>query len=519
MRPIAIFLLGAAVSVAPAQRARAETPKTAAAQDSAAAEKEAADLMGAVDWQRFSAEPELARQTREKLEQLRASASTPSVVFGIDAIRHIALLVEGKNLESLHLAQELLAQEPDAAGIYATALWAAVYANEPTAAVALLEKAARHVNNAEGLAQLRPQLPSDLVWSIFQQLNEKKDKNGQARAAEALLILGGTDREAMPWLEGVRGIALDGRVDAGKLEQARKLARTLVDPRQVVRLAGARRYDPLFPGREDRQPTVEAAIAANDGFTASWLKNHPKEAKAILARGQHLRSVGKAEEALAVLLPGAIERTRSEPRDETAFWIVNEAAYALSGLGRHAEALALMEKLLELPLAENPSLVSMAINHGAILLSAGRFAEAVAWDNALEGKAKGFANDYGFMWIWSTAACAESLAGNSSAAAPWLAKLAASSDKNKAAHTRALLCANDLDAAEAMLVKRLDGDDAADLLVGLHDYQLDTVGNDADRTISERLRAVIERPRMKAAIEAMGHRLSLPLSKIYWGDT
>jgi hypothetical protein len=122
------------------------------------------------------------------------------------------------------------------------------------------------------------------------------------------------------------------------------------------------------------------------------------------------------------------------------------------------------------------------------------------------------------MWIWEGAACGSALAGDSAAAARWLEKVRAGSKDNEAAHTRALLCLDRLDEAEALLLKRLAGDDPEEVLRKVQDYRLGPGLTATQKLIDDRFRAVVARPAVQAAIAKVGRTLSLPLSKTYWGD-
>jgi hypothetical protein len=122
------------------------------------------------------------------------------------------------------------------------------------------------------------------------------------------------------------------------------------------------------------------------------------------------------------------------------------------------------------------------------------------------------------MWMWSTIACARAFEGDVPGATPWLERLAAGSKDNPAAHMRALLCVNDLDAAERLLLTRLEGDEAASTLRVLQDYQLGSHASALRRLLEERLETLRKRPAVQAAIARSGRILTLPLSKIYWGD-
>jgi len=217
-----------------------------------------------------------------------------------------------------------------------------------------------------------------------------------------------------------------------------------------------------------------------------------------------------------LLEPWTRDFGRVEEGGEKVFWLVNEAAFALNTLGRSDEAVALMEKLIALDIGKHPYLINMAINHGDLLIAAGRHADAARYSEALFATGKAGASPYGQMWMWANAACSHAHAGWPDQAAPWVDRLNAGSDDNPSAHLEALLCLGDLDSAEPLMLKRLDSDDADELLVDLQDYTLG--GRGIDPSLAARMASLRARPAVAAAIARRGRLLKLPLSRNYWTD-
>jgi tetratricopeptide (TPR) repeat protein len=254
-----------------------------------------------------------------------------------------------------------------------------------------------------------------------------------------------------------------------------------------------------------------------DRATRQRLEAAPNDPKRLRERGAALRALGRDGDAAALLMPFASDLKTVEAAGEDGFWVVNEAASALSAAGRHGEAIGTMDKLLALGIDKHPGLISMAINKGELLNAAGRYKEAAAYEAKLAANG-GTASAYGYMWMWSMAACGHALSGDTAGAAPWLAKLKEKSTDNEAAHMRALLCANDLDVAETLLIKRLGGDKHAEVLLTLQDYKAGAPLTHISKVLEPRFMALRERPAVRAAIGATGRILALPLSKTYFGD-
>ena len=198
---------------------------------------------------------------------------------------------------------------------------------------------------------------------------------------------------------------------------------------------------------------------------------------------------------------------------EHGMWVVMEGASALASLGRHEEALALMDRVALLPLADNPSLVSLRINHLGMLWEAGRNEEALRRADALDAQGDRFASDYGRAWIVAARICALGALGRSGETAPLVERLRGWDEINPAALSNAYLCLGDEAAAAALMVRRLGGSDPTTAIQALQEY---TLGGDArgpSGALQQRTAASRDRPEVRAAIERVGHRLSLPLSR------
>jgi tetratricopeptide (TPR) repeat protein len=197
-------------------------------------------------------------------------------------------------------------------------------------------------------------------------------------------------------------------------------------------------------------------------------------------------------------------------------WLINEAGYALVALGRGDEAVALMRRLLALPIADNGALIGPFINQAEILYSVGRYGEALDHARMLARDDAHYANDYGKMWISSGLVCALGALNRAAEAAPELERMRAQSDVNPAALTRAYLCVDDEAAAAALMVHRLQSDDPEAAVLALQTYSLSHVSA-RDAALFERLAALRDRPEVRAALDHVGHVLTLPLARTYWG--
>lgn len=472
-----------------------------------------------VDLDRLLSDAAYAREIIALVETLQPLAKDdPDTGVWLDGLRMFAQLGLGRPDEAWVLAQKRIAARPDEAQAYASAFVVAEIRGKPLDAVAMVEAASRRLVSQTGRREFRKVVADEIVRSVRFRLHEAKDEAALERLTEALLTLewpGPDQPERMDWQ---RVTAIDGRLKKGDVAGARSLAAEIETPAPLVRLLVARRYDALFAQGEDRIVLVRLAVARQDSGTVDRLAANPGDFGHLLDRAQFLRSVGREADALALIEPHVADMAAVERGGEKAFWLVDEAAYALLSVGRAAEAVALLEKLIALGPDKHPQLINMAINLSAVLNVSGRFREGATLAAKLAAEQTRYASRYGEMWMWSSAACGLALGGDTAGAVQWLRKLEAASADNEAAHMRALLCLDDLDAAERLLLRRFESDEVADVLVALQDYQLDGGDTATSRLLLERWNKVRARPAVQAAIARFGRVMALPLSRTYWGE-
>lgn len=477
--------------------------------------EQAAEAAAQIDTGRLLRDKPYAEQTLNQLEVLRKSEHySGEGRFGIDVLRMIALEGTGRSREAFALGRTLTKQKPGDPNLQFLSFSFGVFV-DPDSALDELEFADRTLVSEAARKEFRDGIDLDLVAALRQPFYARKDKEKLARSAQALLSFGWPDPDQAAMADSLRRDVVEAKLRRGDLATARTLAAALLAPDTVLPLLVTKRYDPLVEG--DRIARLERAVAAFDLETDRATRANPADLKLLLQRAQFLRSVGREADALALVLPVTKDMAAVGKNGEDAFWVVNEAAYALAALNRGDEAIALMKRLLALGFEQHPSLVSMAINTTQIMISAGRYREALDHALKLATEQEDLASPYGKMWMWGGVVCGSYLLGQPGAAAPWLAKLKAREDDNPAALSRAALCANDLDGAAALMVRRLEKD-AEQTLIAVQDYQAPPNPPAAVKLLQERWDRVLARPEVKAAIDKHGRILKLPLSRAYWGE-
>lgn len=382
--------------------------------------------------------------------------------------------------------------------------------------VNLLEAMARNVPAADR-GQLLALMPLTVVNMLEHSLRSEGRTADRRRLAEALIAMDWPDPLDRASADYFRRQLVDQRLEQRDLDSARQMAASVTSPSTLLSLLVHRKYDLAVAARGDASAAFTSALGAHDRATAAALAAQPQNHRFALSRAQHLRSVGREQDALAVLMPFTADLAATAAADPQGIWLVNEAAYALLALGRRSEAVSLMSRLVAMDMAANPELIGPSINHSVVLWRAGRFDEALAHAQRLDREAQQYANDYGRMWIASSVVCSLASLDRGAEAAPWLRRMQAQADSNAAALTRAYLCLGDMDAAEALLVRRLESAEPESALLALQRYAVAVPGDEVERLYS-RLEQLRDRPAVRQAVDRVGRILNLPLSRIYWGD-
>lgn len=436
-------------------------------------------------------------------------------------LKGYALIGLERSDEASAVAEQMIAMAGSSKSSgYTILLLSQMMVDDAAGALQTIERASMDLGEGSLAAPFRALLTPEMVLYTGYAASEREDDTGGYRLSEALLKLGWDGHDDPALVDFHRLQALKGRVEKGDLSGAKAIFPKIESPRGAIGIFASKRYDALFDPGFDRPAAVVSMLAAEGVRTAQRRDAAPDDLKAVLARAQYLRSVGDNEAAFALLEPLIGDMSAIEAAGTDAFWIVNEAVYALVDLGRGDDAIVLMERLIALDHERHPDLINMTINHGVILKDLGRYSEALAHAQNVEAEQARFASPYGLMFVWSTAVCSLAAEGKPEEAAPWFKKMEAKSEVNRSAMMTALLCLNDLDRAERLVIQRLRGDDHMTMLIALQDYRKgdDRFATAFGKTLRARWDSVVARPSVQAAIEEAGRIMTLPLAVTYWGD-
>lgn len=295
---------------------------------------------------------------------------------------------------------------------------------------------------------------------------------------------------------------LAGVSDLGILAQLR------VD-RQFDALRGDKDYEASLDLRAAAERNVEAA--------RKLMEQQPDQLELVEDYVSALSAAGRPEEALAAadaaIAKHAADSSAFKDAGDQLRWLLNRRGYILYDLGRIPEARAVMAEAAGLTENGDPN-VSNIINYTLMLVDEGAATEAAELLPKI-----GKASPYGRGWVEAARACVGAQLGDEAMRKAGLEWLREHEKDNRSAVARALLCANSLDEAAALFVRRLNDPEArGDALMALqdHDYS-QTEHLPVLRVLVERLRAVRARPEVQAAVSAVGRIEKIPV-RIATGD-
>lgn len=515
-----IIFLASLAAIAPPSPSWAAAGGVATVQaEPSAAETNAVDAVRAAvaesDVNRLLTDRDYAREILGHLDTLRTTSTDPEWLLALDTLRLFALMSPERPDEMRTVVGRVLAARSRDAEPYSAAWWAALSIPDFPLAATAVEQAARNVPGI-GWAELRRSLGREQPAALLQALDEAHDDATRVRFAEALFRIGwpgGGDIEGADFL---RTILIDSRLARGDNAGAAGLAASLRAPTAVLPVLLMRRYDNVLGANADRLSLLRSSMASYDRETATAAADASPGLLNALYRARYLRNVGRDSEALALLMPFTRDVAATVSADENGMWLVNDAVYILLALGRKNEAVALMERLVALPVGENQSLVGPYINHAIILGKAGRHEEALAYARRIEQEHGALANDYGRTVLASTMICELAALGRADEARPLVARIEATGEIGHATLLRAHLCLNDMAAAEALVVRRLAGDDPQAVLLAFQTYEIAPErAPDPDPEV-DRLMSLRDRPAVRTAIERVGRIMSVPLARSVW---
>lgn len=487
--------------------------KPASTAPSAERIREAEEALDSVDEPRLLRDAEYAGAIADHLLVLQAVPARSASARGrLDRSLLYALAAAGRHDRAQAAADALLQSQPEEAANWSLAFFAARRAARWQRAAEMVNRALRLPPEMRALV-----LSAEQVALLLRDMRAGGELATRAQIAEALLTARWPgDSEPSSHSDWLRMILVERDLSRGDTAAARRRAAEVQGLGNVLSLMTQRRYDAVL-GDADRGAAVRAAIAEEDRSTSARLAAAPEDTERLIERSTFLRSIGRDREVLDLLLPLMGEVRLVAGRHRRGLWLVNEAAFSLIATGAAGEAAELMRPLFTMDMDANPELVNTSINFVGILWQAGRSEEALERADAFMARNARHASDYGEMWIIANAVCAATDLRRTVEAEAWLARATAIADSNRSAMLQALLCRNDLAAAERVLLAALDDESSRGrAILWLQDYEPPAHAGAAQR-LREAFMNLRARPAVEAAFARVGHRLRLPMPAVLYG--
>jgi hypothetical protein len=295
-----------------------------------------------------------------------------------------------------------------------------------------------------------------------------------------------------------------GLVKRERIEEARAVVDTILNPVQLVRLGIDRRYAALWPQVEKRLgPGADTADAAYVGAAKARFDAAPKSLIARLGYAEALNIASREPEAMAI---ADVAKTPAElaALNSREIWLVNLHASLLGDAGRIDEAMARFTAINATPIDGRPALISIIINQALFAASVGRPKDALAAADFADTK-KGITSAFGNLYLAQARACALAQLGKTAEASIAAAALVSKPDANDDAYLGTMICLGRLDDAARAIIRRLGGEDTrTDMLFNLQPFLINRRDIVRDAREREALRTLKARPDVKAAYLKVG---------------
>lgn len=300
-------------------------------------------------------------------------------------------------------------------------------------------------------------------------------------------------------------------LEQGQIERATQAVLRVTSPAVILMMRVDKRYQPLLAAQPEHF-NVPAALDQEIAVLEQLSKACPRVITLKVAHAQMLNVARRYDLAIKVtddvLAGSGMDRIPSELYDDapTAFpWVLNARASALQGLAKFDEAEKYLRAAVNLRI-RNQRNVSQTINLAAMYASLGRSQEAKA-----ELQEPFAANEYGRMQIQRVLLLAAVVDKDERALRDALDELRSKEKESPSTLQEALLDANQMDEAAALLIRRLaEPSLRADALFEVQDYR-NVRPTPAAQARQQRWAELRAREDVQAAIAQVGHVEVVPL--------
>ena len=306
----------------------------------------------------------------------------------------------------------------------------------------------------------------------------------------------------------------------GDVSEASEYLPYVKDPEVLAKLLSNRETKVIWDAIEDDAGAgLSNAISRYVSDTRDAARAAPDDFDSLTRHLEALRMAGQFQEAVDFADPVIQKWPQIEAVGEDAYWFVNEYAYTLSYGGFPERAHALMDRLVAMGIAENSPLISMAINRAQLLLHWGDFEAVLQAIDEIESLGSSVASDYGWMWIYEAKACAlHQLNRTEEAKTIVTDSIMPIAGENPAAHTKTLLCLDEMDEAADIIIGRLK-DDAkrGNVILSFIEVADPKAMPPFLAELRDRADQVRARPKVREEFDKVGRVVAMNGTSTYWG--
>jgi tetratricopeptide (TPR) repeat protein len=423
-------------------------------------------------------------------------------------LTHLAMCMDatGRVAESFEYVNRAAAVDPDSFAAQGARMTLGMEVGRP----------ADTVDAVEALARIRPAIVRGMTPGYADKIVEAAE---EFDGTGALTLRFHDALERVAWAPPRPYSDDSWRVEHARLllehdrpEDARQRLASVTDPEYVVAIRSDRTFDALRkdPGFE-MQLAFATAIPESLARAAVSMEQAPNVLAAVTNYVDLLEDATRFDEVLATT-EAAINRHESDPAtfgdaSGNMNWLINQRVHALYSLGRFDEGRSLARQSVELP-GVGRAADGNLLNYASQLLWEGRSQEALALLLRVESSTAPFRT-----WVESIRSCAAVQLGESATLKASLDYLRVQEAENTAALSTALLCANELDEAAALMIRRLGSrTDRQRALAVLQIRPLTRYdGLPARKQVHDGLQKLRERGDVREAIKAIGRIETVPV--------
>jgi tetratricopeptide (TPR) repeat protein len=414
----------------------------------------------------------------------------------VAAMRASALLGLKRDEEAKRLISEANTLAPDESTVGSTLFLGALVVDRIDIAADAFDRLIARTPDAVN------DLDKELVWHFLRNEPKGEEKrNDDRRVALARLGYAGDSTSGDYFTKR----AVDILVKRGDIAAARELLPRIDEPQIVENLLVQKRYSALWPDLEARVgPHLEkvrgSSVVSAERAYAEDRNNHENLQLLVDA----LRHAGRHAEAIALKDKLPLTREAMASADQDQGWVLNNIALSLHEVGRADEADQLFALLNEAPMDEGRWRVSMIINRAELLVADGKFEKALPLLRLTEASAEKDGNPYAQQLVRRLKYCTLSGLGRKAEAAKFRPQLLEHAKDAPGPTIDGLVCGGDLDEAEKLALAWLkdeDKDFGEDFVRGL---QARPLTSDDPSVWSKGWRELRNRPAVSAEFQRLG---------------